>query len=209
MTVPNGAGLPVERTQGRPFSALLISAFGFCKCVAALGVRVLCRCSDCVVSLSALATIIEDCVSASCSRISSVAPTSSCFCIPEPKANVLCCNTCVNSCAINLLPSLVSGLYSPSANTTSLPTVYANAFTACADSAALASVCIFTWLNSCPKRSSINALVPASNDCPDELSTSCTIGGTPLIGAACTAARSIIPSCCWRHSSHSPPATVC
>src|SRR5438067_9009110 len=89
-----------------------------------------------------------------------------------------CCTTWVNSCANNLCPAIVPGVYCPNPNTTSLPTVYASAFTERADSAALASVCTRTLLKSCPNLGSIKPLVPASSDCPEECNTSFTIGGT-------------------------------
>lgn len=77
--------------------------------------------------------------------------------MPVPRHALPCWITWVNSCANSRLPTLVSGAYCPAPNTTSCPTVKANAFTSCANSAARVSVCNRTWLKSYPKRGSKNA----------------------------------------------------
>ncbi len=55
---------------------------------------------------------------------------------PDPGAAAPVWTTCANSCASNRRPSSVPVAYPPVPNTTLFPTVYASAFTACADSAA-------------------------------------------------------------------------
>src|SRR6266702_1893774 len=67
-----------------------------------------------------------------------------------------CCIVWASSCASKRWPVELYGVYCPAPNTTSLPTVYASAFTTRADSAAWESVCTRTWLKSYPKRDSID-----------------------------------------------------
>src|SRR5271157_2997935 len=119
-------------------------------------------------------------------------PRPSGMCTPLGAAP--CCTTCTNSWDRILRPASDAEVNCPVPKTTSLPTVYANAFTAFADSAALASVCTRTLLKSAPKRGSMKLRVAASSGRAEERSTSCTIGGaapTPAAypdGTRCTTA---------------------
>src|SRR6516225_1414801 len=117
---------------------------------------------------------------------------------------LVCCTTWVNSCASRCLDELECVEYCPGPKTMSLPTVYARASIASAESAAMASACTRTLLKSCSKRDSKNDRVADSSGCPDEPSTSCTIGGAVL------GPTDPVECCCnapllFLHSSHPPP----
>lgn len=89
----------------------------------------------------------------------------------------VCSTTCVNSCANTcILIGMPHPEYSPP-QTTSSPTVYANASTARADSAATESVWSLTRSKLRPNCLSITVLIPGSNARPGDRRASPTIGG--------------------------------
>ncbi len=102
---------------------------------------------------------------------------------PELRNALSCCTTWDSSWprrdTVPLLPKPAAA----EPNTISWPTVYALAWTAVAESAALPSRCTRTFPKSCPKRDSICARSPASSGSPGDASTSWTRDGVAPVQA--------------------------
>lgn len=124
-----------------------------------------------------------------------------------------CCKTCVNSCASNFRPSVVSGANCPVPKTTSRPVVKARALTDWVTSAAFESVCTRTPPKSCPKRGSKKARVEAGKGCPDPLRLDMLLSTSDeSLEKVCRCTNGVISGLGWMISSislfpHEEPAS--